>query len=212
MTATITYTPDPAMSYWPTPPDVADDLVYWVLTPGHGNGEDLRVLEPSAGEGHLARVVRDYLPHAHITAVEPSPERAATLRTMTDVVDDVIHAPLEGYLTTVAMQALAGDWTPYDLVFMNPPFTLPGRREAWAEHVLAIYEDPHLLAPGGHLGAIVPLQAMRGTSRRVRAIRELCRPYRGGIEECDRRAFAASGTGYATALMWIQKPAPREVD
>lgn len=212
MTTTITYAPDRAMSYWPTPEEVADDLVYWVLTPGHANGEGIRVLEPSAGEGHLAQVVRNYLPDAHITAVEPSPDRAHSLRSLDAVVDEVIQATLEDYLVTVAMKALAGDWTPFDLVFMNPPFTLPGRREAWAEHVLAIYEDPHLLAPGGYLGAIVPLAVLRGTSRRARTIRELLRPYRGAVEECDRRAFAASGTGIATALMWIQKPVTSKAD
>jgi tRNA1(Val) A37 N6-methylase TrmN6 len=98
--ATVAFTPDPALSYWPTPDEIADDLVYWLLEPWHGMGEGIRVLEPSAGEGHLAQAVRQHLPDAHITAVEPSPQRAATLRTLPHL--DVVEATLESYLDDVA--------------------------------------------------------------------------------------------------------------
>jgi len=181
-TERIAYTPDPALSFWPTPTDVADDLVYLALCPGHGLGEaasgvpQVRILEPSAGEGHLARATRAHLPYAHITAVEPNPQRAATLRALPGVADEVVESTLENYLAAVAVQALTGGWTPFDLVLMNPPFTLDGRPEAWAEHLLAIYTDPHLLAPGGTLGAVVPRIILTGKSKLVRAVRELLGP------------------------------------
>lgn len=37
MTA-IAFQADPGLSFWPTPPDVADDLVYAALCPGYGDG------------------------------------------------------------------------------------------------------------------------------------------------------------------------------
>lgn len=222
-------TTDPAWSFWPTPDAVADDLVHWLLQPWHGLGDGVRVLEPSAGEGHLVRAVREHLPEAHITAVEPSPGRAATLRALAaspppagpaaglerysphywpksrPPVDEVVEGTLEGYLADVAMQAFAGEWRPFDLAVMNPPFTLPGRPEAWAEHVLAIYNDPHLLAPGGVLGAVVPHIVKTGQSKRVRAVRDLLHP-QYGITECERGVFSAVGAKVSTVLIWAEKP------
>lgn len=221
---TITYTPDPVMSYFPTPPEIADELVYQSLTPGHGDGAagcgvpQVRVLEPSAGEGHLARAIREYLPFAHITCVEPSPPRAAALRGQEALADEVVESTVEDYLTAVAFLALGGGWLPFDLVVCNPPFTLPGRSEAWAEHVLAIYNDPHLLRPGGTIAAIVPGVVATGSSKRVRAVRDLLGPAvyrfrdrevrfeRGRVEPCERGLFPAAGAGINPVLMWIHKP------
>lgn len=206
------------MSYWPTPPQVADDLVYRLLEPWHGLGEQVRVLEPSAGEGHLVRAVRARLPEAHITAVEPDPQRAATLRA-SGVADEVVCSTLEEYLAAVAVAARTGDWVPFDLVFMNPPFTLPGRPEAWADHVLAVVDDPHLLkAPISALGAVVPHIALGGKSKRVRQVRDRLGPVRcidpagpnggficrhGQIDPCERGAFGPVGAQVSTALLWM---------
>lgn len=196
--------PDRPLSYWPTPAEVADDLVYWLLEPWHGQGEGVRVLEPSAGEGHLIRAIQHHLPEAHITAVEPSPARAATLRAIPGI--EVVETTLENYLVDVTTAALSELWQPFDLAVMNPPFTLAGQPEAWADHVLAIYQDPYLIAPGGTVGAVVPRVLMTGKSKRVRQIRDLFSRCCGGVEECDRGAFSSTGAQVSTALMWTQKP------
>lgn len=190
-------------SFWPTPAEIADDLVYDLLEPWHCLGEGIRVLEPSAGEGHLIQAVRHHLPDAHIIAVEPDAARAAVLRSRSD--SEVVEGTLETYLADVAAAALTGVWQPFDLVVMNPPFTLPGRPEAWAEHIAAICHDPHLLAPGATIGAVVPRILMTGKSKRVRAVRDLTDRC-GGIEKCRRGAFSATGAKVSTALMWTQKP------
>lgn len=57
MTAAAVADQDRALSYWPTPAQLGEDLVYWVLEPWHGTGDGVRVLEPSAGTGDLARAV-----------------------------------------------------------------------------------------------------------------------------------------------------------
>lgn len=204
MTAAIAYEPDPALSFWPTPPEVADDLVYQALSPWHGDGEGVRVLEPSAGDGHLAAAIRARLPRAHIVCVEPSPERAARLRSLPGLADEVVEATLEDYLLAVAFSAMAGDWEPFDLVVMNPPFTLDGRPEAWAEHVLAIHDDPNLLGTLGTISAVVPHIAKTGQSKRVRKVRDLLIPHYG-LTECERDAFAPVGAQVSTVLLLIEK-------
>lgn len=212
MTKTLAYVPDPAMSFWPTPAEVADDLVYRALVPGFGDGAasrdgevpQVRVLEPSAGDGHIIKAVRKHLPAAHVTAVEPSPVRAAGLRTQAGLADEVVESTLEDYLTEVALSALAGTFQGFDLVIMNPPFTLDGRPEAWAQHVLAIYHDPYLLNPYGQISAVVPRIVLTGKSKLVREVQDLLCP-RFGANVCERGAFNAVGAKVSTATIWIQK-------
>jgi hypothetical protein len=200
---TAEFAPDRELSFWRTPADVAHGLVYSLMEPWHGLGDGVRVLEPSAGEGDLVHAIRHHLPEAHITAVEPSAARAVTLRALPGI--DVIESTLENYLAGVTVWALGGQWEPFHLAVMNPPFTLADRPEAWAEHVLAIYHDPYLLAPGGVIGAVVPRIVMTGKSKRVRAVRDLLADC-GWVQACERGAFASVGAKVSTALMWTQKP------
>lgn len=202
---TLAYVADPALSFWPTPRDLADDLVQKVICPGFGDGgavgdvRQVRVLEPSAGDGHLARSIRWHLPKAHITCVEPSTGRAAKLRGQAGLADRVVESTLEDYLTTEAWLV-----EPFDVVVMNPPFTLAGRPEAWAEHFLAIYNDPFLLAPYGQISAVVPRIVITGKSKLVRQVRELLNPHHG-MEECAQGAFDPVGAKLSTARIWVEK-------
>lgn len=206
----IDYVADPELSFWPTPPDLADELVYRTLSPGFGDGSAsrdgeipaVRVLEPSAGDGHLLKAIRNHLPGAHVTAVEPSEPRAMKLREC-GLADVVIEATLEDYLTSVAVTALTGGFTPFDLVIMNPPFTLARRPEAWAEHVLAIYHDPHLLGPLAQISALVPRIVVNGKSRLVRQVRDLLHPC-WGADPSERSALDAVGARVSTAQIWIE--------
>jgi hypothetical protein len=188
------------MAFWPTPAEIADDVVYYALCPGHGFGEDIRVLEPSAGEGSLARAAREHLPESHITCIEPDAGRAALLRDGERRVDEVVERSLESYLASVREAVSSDGWKPYDLVFMNPPFALPGQREAWADHILAIYNEPHLLAPGAIISAVTPRILLTGKSPRVRAVRKLLLP--GQVDLCESGSF---GAAVSTILVRIEK-------
>lgn len=201
----IAYTADPALSFWPTPPEVAHDLVYQALMPWHCSGKGVRVLEPSAGDGHLATEIRTQLPDCHITCVEPSRPRAERLRSLTGVADEVVDSTIEDYLTAVAFAALGGTWEPFDLIVMNPPFTLSGHPEAWAEHILALHDDPRILTPGGLISAVVPRIVMTGKSPLVRKVRGRTLPHPYGIEECEQGAFDPVGAQISTALILIER-------
>ena len=198
---TATAASDRAMSYWPTPTDLADDLVFSVIDPWHlPDGAGVRILEPSAGDGALVRAVRGRLPAARVTAVEPEPGRAAQLMAA-GIADEVVASTLEDYLT----QAVA---EPYDLVIANPPFTLPGRREAWAEHLLAIAHHPRLLAAGAVVASVVPRIVMTGQSKRVRQLRSLMTFPAMQTQECPAGSF---GAAVPTALIWFEAPTPTPV-
>lgn len=205
VTGAIAYTADRALAFWPTPPEVAHDAVWLALMPWHCTGEGVRVLEPSAGDGHLAAEIRAQLPDAHITCVEPQRDRAEKLRSLNGVANEVVGTSIEDYLTTVAFSALRGAWEPFDLVIMNPPFALDDRPEAWAEHILALYDDPYLLAPGGLISAVVPRIVMTGQSKLVRRVRQLTLPHPYGITECERGAFGPVGAQVSTALIQIER-------
>lgn len=201
---TIGFVADPDLSFWPTPGELADDLVQRTLCPGFGHGgaagnvPQIRVLEPSAGDGHLAQSIRRHLPKAHLTCIEPSAVRAERLREQAGLTEEVVESTLEEYLATA--------WAttePFDIVVMNPPFTLDGRPEAWAEHFLAIYNDPYLLRAYGQISAVVPRIVMTGKSKLVRQVRELLNPH-CGMEACAQGAFDSVGAKLSTALIWTE--------
>ncbi len=88
--------------------------------------------------------------------------------------------------------------------FANPPFNLAGQPEAWADHLLAIATDPHLLAPGAVVAAIVPAIVLTGKSRRVKAVHALIEDC-GGAERHPAGVFAAA---VQTAAIWFQTRCP----
>lgn len=208
--AAIDYIPDPELSFWPTPDDVADSLLDYAMAPWMADGRGVRVLEPSAGAGHLAATVRRRLPRAHITCVEPAPERTALLR-LSGVADVVVESTLEDYLAGGDM----GD--PYDLVIANPPYTLPGRPRAWADHVLALWGHPAVLAPLAVLTAVLPRIVMTGRHPQVKAVRDAvhgCRAADGvqcaGLWEMPRGAFSGVGAAVSAAGIWMQRDAAED--
>jgi SAM-dependent methyltransferase len=182
--------------YVPTPVDLAAEVVcrHAVLDPVAGR--ELRILEPSAGTGRLVRAIlgevrtRRY----RLTAVEPDPRRAARIAAHPQV--DTVVAAFEDFA--------AGTGDRFDLVVMNPPFTVPGRAHLWAEHLLLAWR---LLAPGGRLVAILPAGALdddvRG--RDPRAVRGLVRD-NGEGERLPADAFAESGIAFGTCVVWLDAP------
>ncbi|MGH8965876.1 MAG: hypothetical protein ACRDXB_11180, partial [Actinomycetes bacterium] len=86
----------------------------------------------------------------------------------------------------------------YAAVVMNPPFALPGDRQAWVSHLERAWG---LLAEGGQLRAIVPASLEYGRQRRIAAVRELIVGAGGSWRPAPEGAFKASGTEVRTLLV-----------
>jgi phospholipid N-methyltransferase len=183
---------DKEMSYWPTPPALAADLVADLdLQPGS------RVLEPSAGDGALVRAVRDAYLSVHITAVEPDLGRRTYLRRTGPVGMHVWDGTLEDYAAFAGPAGIR-----FDAVVMNPPFTLPGQRYAWAQHLTLAWDR---LLPGGLLRAIVPPSLEFGRQRPVAAVRDLVTDVGGSWRKTGPGAFRMSGTDVHTLIVTATK-------
>jgi hypothetical protein len=183
-------TRDKEMSYWATPPALAKELVHGLhLTPA------MRVLEPSAGDGALVRAIREEYLLVPITAVEPDYVRRIVLRGSTAIGLHVRNCTFEDY-------AALPDTDGFDAVVMNPPFTLPGHRYAWAEHLALAWD---LLAPGGQLRAIVPASLGFGRQRLIAAARNLITEAGGTWRKTGPGAFQSSGTGVHTLIVEVTR-------
>ncbi|MDR6218168.1 methyltransferase [Deinococcus soli (ex Cha et al. 2016)] len=185
-------------AFFPTPSAVCD-LVIASLEPDRmAWREQLRVLEPSAGKGALLDALRPSL-EAHLAqegaprnvtvhACELLPGNRLTLRAKGyDVVSDnfLEYSPSDGY----------------DLILMNPPFSVPGDKNAWVTHLLHAWS---LLNPGGRLVAILPDTLRHRSDRQVMDVYALAALY-GHIEEIGRGAFKASGTNVNTIVLTLDR-------
>lgn len=181
-----------------TPAELAQELASWHGELEPRRGCRLRVLEPSAGSGRIVQAIRERLgaEWCHITAVEPDARRARQIPT-----DEATTVHTEPFETFAARARAAGET--FDRVIMNPPFSVPGRPNIWAEHLLAAWD---LLAPGGRLVAIVPASVLdRRRAGLVGQAGQLVH-MNGEAEELPRDAFAESGITVATAVVSLDRP------
>lgn len=167
-------------AFFPTPKGIVADMVRIAdvyLSDG-------RILEPSAGTGAIADAIRMAAPDATIDCCEVLDLNRAVLASKG-------HAVVcDDFLT----------WKPgkvYDAILMNPPFSLTGDASAWHTHLLHAWS---LLKDGGKLVCIAPGNA----SDKHPATRDLILQY-GGIDDIPAGAFKESGTGIATAFIWMYK-------
>jgi hypothetical protein len=93
---------------------------------------------------------------------------------------------------------------PYDVVVMNPPFSVEGDRMAWATHLERAWS---LLNERGRLVAITPVFSHR-IDRRTLTTRDLIAEH-GEWEEIPAGTFKKSGTMVATCLVTMDRERAR---
>lgn len=179
-------------AFFPTPkPLVADMLRVAEVAGLHSrlthDRRKARILEPSAGTGAIADAVCVAC-DAEIDCCEVLDLNRAVLESKGHVVvaDDFLS------------------WNPgavYDAIVMNPPFSLPGDKQAWLTHLLHAWS---LLKDGGRLVCIAPAGARFRSDARLEAARDLILQY-GGIDDIPAGTFKESGTGVATAFLWMNR-------
>ena len=193
--------PERTTAGWVRTPDaLAADVVARFVTPAllPSTGKPVRWLEPSAGDGSLVRAVVKVLPGSDATTVEPVAERADRLEAIEEASGLVYRGTFEEYAAYHAETWVA----PYDLVVMNPPYSVPGNRTLWIDHVRLAWS---LLAEGGQLVAIVPGRPERRADKKTAELltmlgRDVL------IEALPPKSFHQYGTDVDTAVIAAVKP------
>lgn len=185
-------------NFFPTPPELAAELAE--LLADNVRSDQPLLLEPSAGNGNLVRALHEAfdLRSYVITAIEP--EHGLAEHIGKHYRQDVKRMTFEDYGPHVYGQPC--DTLAFDGVLMNPPFSVPGNRTIWIDHVLKAWS---LLGLGGALVAIVPSGFAFREDRRHREIRALITQH-GGHYDLPADAFATSGTSVNTVAIWATKP------
>ena len=190
-------------AFFPTPNEVARGVM--IMSDLNKIRDEDLFLEPQAGSGALVDYLEtnasellqsdDHAPlKPRIHLVEKSPVRCAILRA-------------KGY-TNIHQ----GDFLLYqsDLRFarilMNPPFTLPGAKSAYIDHVLHAFT---FLAPGGVLTTVAPDHFIRHMDQRSQSFLEFVTT-NGYFESNDANAFRETGTSVQTVTIALEKPTERE--
>lgn len=148
------------------------------------------ILEPSAGMGAVARRLREMYPKATLHVCELDGINRAALN------DQGFEIEAEDFLS-YEPEGL------YDLIVMNPPFSVAGDNQAYITHTLRAWE---MLAPCGKLLGIAPLSWTYADDRVSLAFRKLVFDF-GDWERLPAESFKASGTGVETTAVWLEKPA-----
>ncbi|MFC1960003.1 methyltransferase [Chloroflexota bacterium] len=169
--------------YFPTPPDVVERLLALAnILPGE------RVLEPSAGNGSIADAIRDAHPDATLDVCEVS----ADLREILELKEHNL----------VAWDCLELAGATYDTILMNPPF----ENFQDIEHVRHAFS---LLKPGGRVVAIMGEGVFFRRGRKPEDFRVWLDEVGWEAEQLPGGTFKTSGTGVASRIVVLDKPAAR---
>jgi predicted RNA methylase len=176
-----------ALQAFYTPPELAARMAALArVEAGH------LVLEPSAGQGALCEAVEAACREAKVIVCDLDPVAVADLRRRWDPIVGVSLEPTD---------FLQVDPEPiYDRIVMNPPFT-KGQDIAHVTHALGF------LKPGGRLVALTAPGWRFAENQTARSFRALLDILGAHVEEVPAGTFKASGTGVATVLVVVDRPA-----
>jgi predicted RNA methylase len=174
-------------AFFPTPEEVIDCMLDWggVLPL---DWDEYRVLEPSAGQGAIA-------------------ERLSLMFSLSTVDVCELVGLNRQVLKAKGLNIAAHDFltyqpeVEYDLIVMNPPFSVKGDRLAYITHISHAWE---MLRGGGRLVSITPAGWTFGTESRLQEFRKLVCDF-GQYDELERDAFKPSGTGVQAVVIWLEK-------
>jgi hypothetical protein len=163
-----------------------------------------RILEPSAGSGAIAEFIRSkILEWACPLEGEPCDVRDLIAYDLVEIQPLNVKMLRAKNLGEVYEQDFA-HFKPeykYDLVVMNPPFSVEGDKNAYITH---IYQAWNLLEEGGIIVAVVPAAFTFRSDKTSLDFKEFVAKH-GGYEMLPAQAFKESGTNVATALVTLSK-------
>ena len=188
-------------AFFPTPKKLIDnmfdsleDIHYFEYRMEKGG---IQILEPSAGQGAIAKEIRSRFPRATLDTVE-----------FLDINQEILIE--EGF------EPFCGSFLDfntnyeikYDLIFMNPPFSVEGDKMAYMTHIEHAYK---MLAHQGELVAIAPTGWLNNSDKRSQAFKDWVE-LGAEFEIIEKGAFKESGTMIETCIIrktqspWKMKP------
>jgi len=180
------------LAFFPTP-DAAGDKLFAMIKEDCLPVSGARVLEPSAGQGALVDAFRRWSESWQIDCCEMNELNRRVLESKG------VNLVGENFL----------EYRPdhkYDLIPMNPPFSVEGDKKAWITHIEHAWS---MLADEGQIVAITPKFDFQSDKKTV-AFRELVSDY-GSVLDVPAKAFVTSGTNIPTCCVHLHKTAtPRE--
>jgi hypothetical protein len=171
------------LGYFPTPPELADQLVK------HADIDPtMTVLEPSAGQGALCEaLVRLGIPTGHIWTCEALEQNRRVLEQKR-----YTCTPPHDFLSWPVSDAVQ-----FDRCVMNPPFA----RQQDIDHVLHAWR---FLKPGGVLASIMAAGVTFRGDRKATEFRAFVEQ-NGWIRPNPPGSFRASGTDVGTVIVRLDK-------
>lgn len=208
------------IDFYPTPPELARQMLAPYFDGNQGSGQYNLILEPSAGHGNLLSAISNvYLESIKAKNMERqkryeennvdwrnqyyiSESEAGELKKKIHVCE--IDPNLQSILRDNGYHIVNDDFLKYDtgfrynLIVMNPPFS------RGAEHVLKAIS---LLAPGGKLVALLNAKSLVGsTTQRYESLRQLIKKHGSAISAGKAFVDAERKTEVEVALIRYQDP------
>lgn len=176
-------------AFYPTPAPVVELMIECADLQCRFEGT--RILEPSAGTGAIMRGIQD---------MQQELDRDWTVHAC-EILNVNRAALLSEGVELVGEDFLRYESEPYDVVIMNPPFSVEGDKTAYITHIEHAWR---LLRDGGTLVSIVPGGWIFGSTKRLTQFREWVCDYLT-IEEIGEGAFKDSGTLVNTYVIYGAK-------
>ena len=156
-------------AFFPTPSGVVDSMIE-LSGVNEFMDADWRVLEPSAGTGAIARAVRQAADSVTLHCCEVLPVNRAALQS------EGFEVVADDFMSYTPDQ-------PYDVILMNPPFSLDGDPVAYITHIRHAWS---MLKEHGYLVAITPCGWLTNSTKKQVEFREFV---------CDQLEFYEIGSG-----------------
>lgn len=183
--------PKNPFAFFPTPDsaiqvmfDLSDNICFeWA-----DEERPLRILEPSAGIGGIADFLRSKTPHMHLDVIEIAPANQEILRSK----------GYEPYCMDFLEFPVPEEDKLYDMVFVNPPFTIEKNRFVFKDHIRHALK---MLKPTGELIAIVPPGWTTNQTKKDEEFRNLVSSLGNHIDTLEAGTFKDSGTMIETKVI-----------
>lgn len=177
-------------AFFPTPRKLVEWMVEFSRLELFGDGT--RILEPSGGTGGILDVIRE-------KAAEFEYEWHVDTCEFLDINRSMLKT--KGYnIVGEDFMQYRPDFE-YDVILMNPPFSLESDSKAYITHVMHAWS---MLRDGGQFAAIVPPGFQHNRDKKSRDfMRFVCEHLEW--EECRTGEFKESGTGVNTFIIYGEK-------